>query len=123
MPMSFTARRKLVWAVAAVLTAVAAFVLYHHDPMLTGWMPQCWWHSLTGTYCPSCGTLRAAHAALHGRIGEAMAYNPFLLVGLPVLGAVAWCECKSRYHLEQRVIAAYVILYFAWWLARNIIAW
>lgn len=120
--MVFPAGRKIIWAAAAVLTAVAACVLYHCDPMRTGWMPQCWWHKLTGTYCPSCGTLRAAHAAMHGHLGEALAYNPFLLVGLPVLAVVAWCEYKNRYHLEQRVITAYAILYFVWWAARNIIA-
>ncbi len=98
----------------------AACVLYACDPMETSWMPQCWWRQLTGTDCPSCGSLRAGHALLHGHVAEAMAYNPFLLAGFPVLGVVTWCEYKSRHHLEHRVVTAYVVLYLSWWLLRNL---
>lgn len=76
----------------------------------------------TGTDCPSCGTLRAGHALMHGRWAEAMAFNPFLLIGVPALGIVAWCEYKNRYHLQRWVITVYVVLYFAWWLLRNLLA-
>lgn len=55
-------------------------------------MPVCTFYRLTGWYCPGCGGLRAAHALLHGRLAEAWAYNPLLVLLTPWLGygVVRW---------------------------------
>lgn len=47
-------------------------------------------HALTGWDCPACGGQRALHSLLHGRFGEALRFNPFLVVAVPYLLAVAW---------------------------------
>lgn len=53
------------------------------DPAL-GYFPSCQIYRWTGVRCPGCGTQRALHALLGGRLGEALHYNYFLLVMLPV---------------------------------------
>lgn len=46
--------------------------------------------SLTGIACPTCGGTRAVLSLLHGDIAGALAWNPFVILGLAVvLGAGA----------------------------------
>jgi hypothetical protein len=90
-----TVERRFVVA-AAALAAVAA-VVYAYDPATTPWLPSCPLRALTGLLCPLCGTLRAAHALLHGRVLDAVALNPFVfaaaaaapLAPLRAIGAAA----------------------------------
>jgi hypothetical protein len=53
------------------------------DPAL-GYFPSCLIYRSTGLRCPGCGTQRALHALLGGRLGEALHYNYFLLIMLPL---------------------------------------
>ena len=56
-----------------------------HDPAAMAWYPRCLIHALTGWHCPGCGATRAAHALLHGRVGDALSANAlFVLLGLPL---------------------------------------
>jgi hypothetical protein len=74
--------------------AAAAFIiglLYAYDPATTAWFPSCPFRALTGLLCPLCGSLRAAHALLHGHLVEAFLLNPFTLAGgLVWLIAARW---------------------------------
>ena len=53
------------------------------DPAL-GYFPSCQIYRWTGVRCPGCGTQRALHALLGGRLGEALHYNYYLLIMLPL---------------------------------------
>ena len=53
------------------------------DPAL-GYFPSCQIYLWTGVRCPGCGTQRALHALLGGQLGEALHYNYFLLIMLPL---------------------------------------
>ena len=67
-------------AALAGLTLAAAAVLFAFDPAVTSWFPSCPLFAVTGWLCPFCGTLRAAHALLHGHVGAALALNPLTAV-------------------------------------------
>ena len=68
----------------------AVAILYAFDPATTSFFPSCPFHLMTGWSCPGCGTLRAAHALLHGRYGVALHDNPFVLaLGLAFAAAAA----------------------------------
>lgn len=67
-------------AVLCAAAALAAISLYVFDPAVTAWFPSCPLHAWTGWACPGCGTLRAAHALLHLRIGEAFHDNALAMV-------------------------------------------
>ncbi|MGH9556375.1 MAG: DUF2752 domain-containing protein [Terriglobales bacterium] len=69
-------------ALVAVMAAGAA-VLYRWNPATAGFFPPCPFFSLTGWYCPGCGSLRALHQLLHGNLGAALDLNPLLVMALP----------------------------------------
>ena len=74
-------------AITLVLFFLAGLVvLYHFNPLQASFYPPCPFHLLTGLHCPGCGSTRALHALLHGRIREAFGYNPLLFVTLSLVG-------------------------------------
>ena len=116
--------------IAIVVAVAAAAVLFAVDPEQTPWLPRCPFHALTGLDCPACGSQRAVHALLRLRPAEAFAHNPFLVVSLPYAAALvltAWFDPRGRLARLRRlcqsrpVVLAYVALFLAWWLVRNIV--
>ncbi|MGH9602871.1 MAG: DUF2752 domain-containing protein [Terriglobales bacterium] len=69
-------------ALVAVIVAGAA-VLYRWNPATAGFFPWCPFFTLTGWYCPGCGSLRALHQFMHGHLGAAFDLNPLLVLALP----------------------------------------
>jgi hypothetical protein len=56
------------------------------------WYPRCPFFSLTGLFCPGCGSARMLHALAHGDFRAAAGFNVLLVCVLPLLafwGAVA----------------------------------
>jgi hypothetical protein len=68
----------------AALALGAVVTLGLVDPATTWWMPSCPLYALTGWLCPLCGSLRALHALLRGAPLAAFAFNPLLVVALPL---------------------------------------
>ncbi|MBN1902778.1 DUF2752 domain-containing protein [Candidatus Sumerlaeota bacterium] len=63
--------------------------LYLVPPGKESVYPPCTFHSLTGLYCAGCGSTRALHHLLHGRIIKAISNNiltVFLLIPLAWFG-------------------------------------
>ena len=79
-------RRRLLLLATAVAVLGRATLLYCVDPAGGGVYPPCLFHSITGWYCPGCGSLRAVHRLLHGQLAAAFRMNPLLVASLPVLG-------------------------------------
>lgn len=80
--------------ILALMTGLA--VLYTHDPAQSRFYPVCPMHSLTGLFCPGCGTSRAVHRLLHGDLWTAWRMNPLLLLSLPFLIHGAWSVYLRR---------------------------
>ncbi len=72
----------------AILAVGALAWLWAVDPTQSLFAPRCLFHDLTGLHCPGCGSTRAAHALLHGRLGEALAFNLVFTLGLPLAALV-----------------------------------
>lgn len=73
------------WLAVVGTSGCAALTLYAADPAQAGHLPRCPIYSLTGLYCPGCGTTRALHRLLHADMREALRLNPLLVILLPVL--------------------------------------
>jgi len=101
----------------AVAAVAAAAVLYALNPERYGIYPRCPLYALTGLKCAGCGTLRAAHYALHGDFARAFAFNPFLAVAAPALLALFLKPEWMRNRYVGWGIAAAFILYS---VARNL---
>ena len=69
----------------AAAVTLAAIVLYARDPAEDGSYPLCPLNATTGLYCPGCGTLRALHQLLHGRLDRSLALNPLTVLAVPFL--------------------------------------
>lgn len=114
------------WLVVALC---AALLLYWVNPIGTLLMPRCPFKVLTGFDCPGCGFLRATHAALHGRLAEAWAYNRFLIYSIPYLLSIMLTEWVLKGERQERwrrvvegstAIRLYVVLFVVWGVVRNI---
>jgi Protein of unknown function (DUF2752) len=82
---------------ACLAAAIVALVLYVFDPATSTCYPACWFHTLTGLNCPGCGSLRALHAIMHGRVGDAFRMNPLLVVSMPLVALdLAWKSLTFR---------------------------
>ena len=77
-------------AVVALVAVGGAVILRQHDPAVTSWYPVCIFHELTSLHCPGCGATRAVHALLNGRFLQAVFWNPFLVLGGPLIAGTLW---------------------------------
>lgn len=75
----------LLVATMAALSIFFIYILYEYNPSTSGFYPPCPTKYLLGVECPGCGSLRASHALLHGRIAEAWHLNPMLLLAIPFI--------------------------------------
>lgn len=102
----------------AVVAAAGAYVLYTYPPATTRFYPQCVFHALTGLDCPGCGTTRALHHLLHGRIGDAFAMNALLFAIIPVglLLAVRPALLRTAWFAW----GSFAVL-MGWWVGRNLV--
>lgn len=95
---------------------------------MTMMAPKCPFKLLTGFSCPACGAQRALHALLHLHIREAIGYNLFLLAGVPYLSAAVMVNAAGAERMPRVAKAvyskaaaySYVVMFFAWWIIRNI---
>lgn len=76
------------------------------DPNEGGRYPACPFLTLTGLYCPVCGSLRAVHALAHGDVAAAAGLNVLTVAGLVALTAL-WVVRVARAvggprHLDAR---------------------
>jgi hypothetical protein len=93
-------------------------------------LPRCAFHEVTGLHCPGCGNTRAAHALLHGDVGEALRQNAYTIIALPFLTVAAWRTWlawvspgrvkPSRFRWRQSYTLVAVWGMMAFWVLRNL---
>lgn len=120
---AFSRASPRLWAVGAIVLVAGAWLLYTFPPATTALYPQCVFRSLTGLDCPGCGTTRALHHLLHGRIGEAFRLNPMLFA----IMITAACAVPSLARGERPQFLARpwfgwgsVAVVMGWWVVRNL---
>lgn len=112
------------WAGTALVVICAFGVhLYLHDPEEGGFI-GCPFRFLTGLLCPGCGSQRALHDVLHGRIGEAFDHNALLVLSIPLLfGQWAWARLGGAGKppsARNSVVFTWLALTVGWGVLRNI---
>ncbi len=127
-------RRDRAWCVLVGIFALAtaAFFLHQRGPNGLSWFPGCTFHRLTGLNCPGCGMTRAAHATLHGRLGEAFRFNPVGMILLPLaavgigLEILGWVRGKPlAFRLNIGAVGAWAVVWIVigFWVFRNLPWW
>ena len=102
----------------AILLPLGIAELCFLDPVGTPGFPRCPVFALTGWRCPGCGTSRALHAALHGRLADALRLNAALPVALAL---VAYALAFPRRALRPAFAWTVLALVLAWGVARNVL--
>ena len=79
----------------AALTGTAVLAVALVDPNEPGRYPSCPFLSLTGLYCPGCGSLRAVHALTNGDVTLAVGLNVLTVLAVVAL-PVIWARWVQR---------------------------
>jgi hypothetical protein len=122
------AAKRRPWLALLLLSGVVAGLAYVYfvDPTSSRSLP-CAFYEMSGFHCPGCGSTRAAHALVHGRVIAAIGYNPLAAVVVPVI-AIRALVLLLRPRPQTRMMSAtwvYTIfgLIVAYGILRNIPAW
>jgi hypothetical protein len=119
------------WRVLILLALIVFIVVvFLVPPTEAVWMPKCVLKQWSGWDCPACGFQRSLHALLYGRFAEAFAYNYFFVISVPFLLLVVIGKYFVRGQFQHRwqrvvehryVVMSYVVLFFTWWVVRNVL--
>jgi uncharacterized membrane protein YfcA len=111
-------------AAFSVLAIAGVWVLYTFPPATSAFYPRCVFRELSGLDCPGCGTTRALHALLHGRIGEAFRFNAMLfpLMIVALAGAPSFLRGRVPAFMMHKWFgwSSFVVI-VAWWIGRNVV--
>jgi len=120
---------KLSIIIIGVLVFLGILALYvFWDPYGTNIFPKCPVYSVTGIYCPGCGSQRAAHQILNGNIIEGIRHNYLIaLLGLVlsyqafmfIMNNVLDKEITNLLH-KSKVTFGILIAVLLFWILRNI---
>ncbi|WP_167616406.1 DUF2752 domain-containing protein [Maribellus sediminis] len=120
--------KKILNIILLLLIVGVAVVFFVLDPNKHEIFPKCMFHSLTGAYCPGCGSQRALHSLLHLDIAGVISYNfLFLPAALlivyhyahPILNKVFNRKLPNLFYMKYTpwVIFTVVIVF---WIFRNL---
>jgi hypothetical protein len=121
-------RDRLTASVVVALAAGGLSVIYLLDPSSSDLYPPCPFRSLTGFYCPGCGTLRALHQLTLGHPVAALDLNPLMVLLLPFvtyfLTSHAVLAVTGRplrkFFVRPALIWTLLGIILVYWLLRNL---
>jgi hypothetical protein len=109
-----------------IIAAGAILLLYFFVEPKNGILPKCFFHELTGLYCPGCGVQRSFHALLNGHLLTAIDYNLLFILFLPLIiyFILAFTFGKkyaaSSFIYKPLFSITVVIVVVSFWVLRNI---
>jgi hypothetical protein len=92
---------RLIFISATVL--VLALLYFFIDARHSNFFPACPFFTLTGLYCPGCGSQRAVSALLHGEVIDAINYNVMLVISVPLILYSAFVSVSNLFR-EKPII-------------------
>lgn len=118
------------YIIITLLVIVVCCFYYYIDPSMHRFIPKCPIKYLTSLDCPGCGFQRALHSTLHGNLYEAVRYNLFLIIAIPITSIWLINSIIMERITKQRnkmillkvnkmLIFTYIICYFSWFIIRN----
>lgn len=119
---------KLLLAFAAVLS-VALLYFFVDARNANNILPKCIFYSVTGFYCPGCGSQRALSAIVHGNIISAVHYNFLMVLCLPLVFYSAVVFVLNVFRKKQIVqkifysttfVRIFFVAVIVFWVIRNI---
>lgn len=118
---------KVLFIGTTVLTL--ALLYFFLDARQGGIFPHCPFHSLTGLFCPGCGSQRAISALLHREVVQALSFNFLFVLSLPLViysSVVAFANSFTDTPMQQKIfysplfVKIFLIVVIAFGVGRNI---
>jgi len=109
-----------------ILAAGAVLLLYFFVEPKNGNLPKCFFHEITGIYCPGCGLQRSFHALLNGHLLTAIDYNLLFILLLPLIIyfilAFTWGKKHAATSFIYKPVFSFTVLIVvvSFWVLRNI---
>lgn len=119
----------LLYKTVLILSVICLIIIYYlFDPGELIIFPKCIFYSVTGWYCPGCGSQRAIHHLLHLNIKGVVDDNMLIIPGFLIIGYhYSHQALNRRYKLQLPNILYYkktpwliFIILIAYWVIRNI---
>jgi len=100
---------------AFLAVAVSGSLLYFYfDPSHYHFFPPCPFNTITGLFCPGCGSQRAFHALLHGDLRMAADRNVLFVIFLPFLVWSLVAVVRNLFSTKKITPAIFNSPVFAW---------
>ncbi len=109
-----------------IIAAGAILLLYFFVEPKKGILPKCFFHELTGMYCPGCGVQRSFHALLNGHVIAAIDYNLLFILLLPMIIyfilAFTWGKKHPPSSFIYKPVFSFTVVcvVVSFWVLRNI---
>jgi hypothetical protein len=109
-----------------IIAAGAILLLYFFVEPKNGILPKCFFHELTGLFCPGCGVQRSFHALLHGHVLTAIDHNLLFILFLPLIIYFMLAFVLGKKHSSSSFIYkpafsfTVVVIVVSFWVLRNI---
>lgn len=110
------------FAMLTSIIIVSAVVLFCYNPAESSLYPPSPFRTLTGLYCPGCGTLRGLHQLLHGHLIAAFGLNPLMVISLPFL-VCSYINYGFRTFKGKNWLEIFIPSQWIWFLLQAIIAY
>jgi hypothetical protein len=115
---------------AIIFISCLLSIYYIYDPTIENNIFQrCPVLVVTGKKCAGCGSQRAIHELLHGRIKSAWNYNPLFVMSLPYLFLGLYAEYGFHRHQLIRLKSLlfgywasiiWLVIVMSFWIGRNL---
>lgn len=116
-------KRRLKVAILSGIILVVVIILYCFNPAIPGRLyPPSPFRTLTGFYCPGCGTLRGLHQLLHGHLWTAFGLNPLMVLSLPYLLYSYFCYSLPAF-TGRKVTQIFIKPTWIWWTLKIILVY
>ena len=102
--------------IVEILVLLLVSLYYFFNPTVSIFFPKCPFHTITGLYCPGCGSQRAIHDLMHLNIFEAINHNALMFFAF-TFGIGLYLYSKKKfydliYHPKSPLIIFGIIFLF-----------
>ena len=102
--------------IVGILVLLLVSLYYFFNPTVSNFFPKCPFHTITGLYCPGCGSQRAIHDMMHLNIFEAINHNALMFFAF-TFGIGLYLYSKKKfydliYHPKSPLIIFGIIFLF-----------